>query len=88
MFKAFDRVAKERLRRDQSQPSSFKLIISFTVSPSFRRRRCCVPGRTRLGATDGPFVDVYTLFLVFILEHEKVREKQEKRELEQDVIVE
>ena len=36
----------ERLRRDQSQPSSFKLIISFTVSPSFRRRRCCVPGRT------------------------------------------
>jgi len=52
----------ERLRRDQSQPSSFKLIISFTYSDvsGFGRGAAAIAQPAgllpRLGATDGPFV--------------------------------
>ena len=65
---------------------------SSSLSPSVRvfdAGAVAYPGGlqdSRLGATDGPFVGVYTLVLVFVLEQEK--ERKEKRELEQDVIVE
>ena len=87
----------ERLRRDQSQPrpGNRQVSSSSSLSPSVGVFDAGVGvvvylgglQDSRLGATDGPCIGVYTLFLVFILEHEKVRERS-WRKLERDVIAE